>query len=101
MDSEERPTERDRSPAEPQDERSRSAVRKSWWRSRVREVAVLAGLSLIVVVLVNAFVAQPFLVPSTSMEQTLRVGDRILVNKLAYRFGNEVRRGDIVVFDGT
>jgi signal peptidase I len=34
------------------------------------------------------------------MEDTLRVGDRVLVNKLAYRFGSEPRRGDIVVFDG-
>jgi signal peptidase I len=35
------------------------------------------------------------------MEQGLRIGDRVLVNKLAYRFGAEPRRGDVVVFDGT
>ncbi|WP_407701029.1 signal peptidase I [Wenjunlia vitaminophila] len=51
--------------------------------------------------LVNALVAQPFVVPSGSMENTLRVGDRIMVNKLAYRFGDEVRRGDLIVFDGS
>jgi signal peptidase I len=51
--------------------------------------------------LLNAFVVQPFLIPSGSMENGLRIGDRVLVNKLAYRFGAEPRRGDVVVFDGT
>lgn len=53
------------------------------------------------VLLVSAFVVQPFLIPSSSMENTLRVGDRVLVNKLAYRFGGAPRRGDVIVFDGT
>jgi signal peptidase I len=35
------------------------------------------------------------------MENGLRIGDRVLVNKLAYRFGAEPQRGDVVVFDGT
>ena len=51
--------------------------------------------------LFSTFVVQPFLIPSGSMEPTLQVGDRVLVNKLAYRFGAEPRRGDVVVFDGT
>ncbi|WP_030267160.1 signal peptidase I [Streptomyces violens] len=51
--------------------------------------------------LLSAFVVQPFLIPSSSMENTLQVGDRVLVNKLPYRFGGEPRRGDAVVFDGT
>ncbi|MET8503669.1 signal peptidase I [Streptomyces sp. NPDC004787] len=62
----------------------------------------LIGLACMVFLLVfSHFVLQPFLVPSSSMEPTLQVGDRILVNKLAYRFGSEPRRGDVVVFDGT
>jgi signal peptidase I len=51
--------------------------------------------------LLNAFVVQPFQIPSGSMEQGLRIGDRILVNKLAYRFGAQPRRGDVIVFDGS
>ncbi len=51
--------------------------------------------------LVNAFVARPFAVPSASMENTLRPGDRLVVNQLAYAFGGHVRRGEVVVFDGT
>ncbi|MGW4054007.1 signal peptidase I [Streptomyces sp. NPDC004779] len=62
----------------------------------------LAGAACVVfLLLLSHFVAQPFLIPSGSMEPTLQVGDRILVNKLAYRFGSEPRRGDVVVFDGT
>jgi signal peptidase I len=50
--------------------------------------------------LVTAFVARPYQVPSGSMEGTLRIGDRVLVDKLAYRFGGTPRRGDVIVFDG-
>src|SRR6478752_8155884 len=59
------------------------------------------GACVVLVLLISAFVLQPFQIPSRSMEPELRVGDRILVNKLAYRFGGEPRRGDVVVFDGT
>jgi signal peptidase I len=47
--------------------------------------------------LVRAFVAQTFFIPSGSMEPTLMVGDRILVDKLSYHL-HGVGRGDIVVF---
>ena len=61
-------------------------------------------LLVLVVVLattmVRTFLVAPFSIPSGSMEQTLHVGDRILVDRLSYRF-HDVRRGDIVVFDGT
>lgn len=52
---------------------------------------VVAGLML-------SFVAKPYLVPSGSMEQTLRPGDRVLVDRLAY-LGSGPAAGDIVVFD--
>lgn len=67
---------------------------------RHRPVALLA-CCLAFLLLLSAFVAQPFLIPSSSMEHTLEVGDRVLVNKLAYQFGNQPQRGDVVVFDGT
>ena len=54
-------------------------------------VAVLAAI------LIRSFVVQPFFIPSGSMEPTLQVGDRVLVNKLSYSF-HSVHRGDIVVF---
>lgn len=60
---------------------------------------LLAGVALLVMLLVRGFLVQSFYVPSGSMEPTIQPGDRILVNKLAD--GDSVRRGDVVVFDGT
>ncbi|GAA4108778.1 hypothetical protein GCM10022415_01560 [Knoellia locipacati] len=51
-------------------------------------------LAIVVVALVQSFVAKPFGVPSQSMEETLRIGDRIVVN----RTDTTVERGDVVVF---
>ncbi len=58
-------------------------------------------LCVALVLLVGRFVLQPFEIPSGSMEPGLRAGDRVLVNKVAYRFGAKPQRGDVVVFDGT
>ncbi|MFF1511115.1 signal peptidase I [Streptomyces sp. NPDC058326] len=66
-----------------------------------RRTAFLGGVCVTFLLLLSHFVLQPFLIPSGSMEPTLQVGDRILVNKLAYRFGSEPGRGDVIVFDGT
>lgn len=52
-----------------------------------------ALLSLVIIV----FIVQAFFIPSGSMEPTLRIGDRILVGKFAYRIW-EIHRGDIIVF---
>lgn len=62
---------------------------------------MLGVLGTAALLLFSAFVVQPFLIPSGSMKPGLQVGDRVLVNKLAYRFGTEPQRGDVVVFDGT
>ncbi|MFD4034027.1 signal peptidase I [Streptomyces sp. NPDC058637] len=105
MDTEAQHTERDRSsaPADGTEEGSRfthvtdpAAETMSWGRA-----VFLGMLCTVALLLFSAFVLQPFLIPSRSMEPTLKVGDRVLVNKLAYRFGSEPRRGDVVVFDGT
>ncbi|MFJ5710887.1 signal peptidase I [Streptomyces sp. NPDC093105] len=66
-----------------------------------RRTGLIGAACVVFLLLLSHFVAQPFLIPSGSMEPTLQVGDRILVNKLAYRFGSEPRRGDVVVFDGS
>ncbi|MFD0277546.1 signal peptidase I [Kitasatospora sp. NPDC127111] len=70
-------------------------------RSRSRDLLLLAGICLLTLLLVNAFVARPFAVPSASMENTLLTGDRLIANQLAYSFGGHPQRGDVVVFDGT
>ncbi len=62
-----------------------------------RELPVLIALALVIALLIKAFLVQAFYIPSASMEPTLARGDRVLVNKLSYRFG-EPKRGDVVVF---
>ncbi|MHC3392116.1 signal peptidase I [Streptomyces lavendulocolor] len=92
MDTEAQHTERDRSSGT--EERSRSVL--------FRRRFALTGLACAVfLLLLSHFVLQPFQIPSGSMEPTLRIGDRVLVNKLAYRFGSGPGRGDVIVFDGT
>ncbi|MGW0464301.1 signal peptidase I [Streptomyces sp. NPDC003027] len=66
-----------------------------------RRTGLIGAACVVFLLFLSHFVLQPFLIPSGSMEPTLQVGDRILVNKLAYRFGDAPRRGDVVVFDGT
>ncbi|MEW2436370.1 signal peptidase I [Streptomyces caniferus] len=103
MDTDAQLTERDPSPTPDQgpEQGSRSARLLARAAGLRHYPATLLVLCLAFVLLLSAFVAQPFLIPSTSMQNTLQVGDRVLVNKLAYRFGSEPARGDVVVFDGT
>jgi signal peptidase I len=75
------------------DEHTDSKRSGSFWR----ELPILLGVAILVAVLVRAFVLQTFYIPSPSMEHTLNVWDRVLVNKLVYDF-REPRRGEIVVF---
>ena len=62
-----------------------------------RELLVIIVVALALSVLVRTFVAQAFYVPSSSMENTLQIQDRILVSKLSTQLGG-VNRGEIVVF---
>jgi signal peptidase I len=56
-------------------------------------VALAVGLALGI----QAYVVKPYQIPSKSMEPTLDVGQRVLVNRLSYRFGDP-SIGDVVVF---
>ena len=64
-------------------------------------LGLVLAIAVSTLMLVSTFVVQPYAIPSGSMENTLEPGDRVLVNKLAYGFGNHPQRGDVVVFDGT
>jgi len=66
-------------------------------RSVVEWVAVVGG-ALIVALVIRAFFLAAFYIPSESMAPTLEKGDRVLVNKLAYKL-HDVNRGDVVVFE--
>jgi len=66
--------------------------------SFLREMPILLGVAIVVAILVRAFLLQTFFIPSGSMEQTLDINNRVLVNKLVYDF-RDPRRGEIVVFN--
>nr|WP_296772503.1 signal peptidase I [Rhodococcus sp. (in: high G+C Gram-positive bacteria)] len=71
-------------------------------RSLVRELAVLVVIALLASFLVQTFAGRVYLIPSESMEPTLHgcdgcTGDRIVVDKIGYRF-TDPRAGDVVVF---
>jgi signal peptidase I len=65
--------------------------------SLLREVPIIVVSALVVAVIIKTFFIHFFFVPSGSMENTLRVGDRIAVNKFAAMF-SDIRRGEVVVF---
>jgi signal peptidase I len=67
----------------------------SFFRELPFLVLVAFGLAL----LIKTFLVQAFFIPSGSMQQTLEIRDRVLVNKLVYEF-RDVHRGEVVVFDG-
>lgn len=70
---------------------------KSTARNLAEWVAVIIGAVLMAVV-IRTFIFQTFWIPSPSMASTLVKDDRVLVNKLSYRF-HDVNRGDVVVFE--
>jgi signal peptidase I len=64
----------------------------------LREWATVIAGAIGIALIVRAFLLASFFIPSPSMTPTLHNGDRVLVNKLAYRM-HDVHRGDVVVFE--
>ena len=85
----------DSDPGQPSTEGARKGRRRSFWR----ELPILIAISLVLAVVIKTYFVQVFWIPSGSMENTLQINDRVLVNKLVYHFRG-IQRGDIVVFNG-
>jgi signal peptidase I len=68
-------------------------------RSLFRELPLLLIVALIIALVIKTFVVQAFVIPTGSMQNTLAINDKILVNKLVYHF-RSIEPGDIVVFNG-
>ena len=64
----------------------------------LKELPGLILVAFLLALLIKSFLVQAFYIPSQSMENTLLVGDRVLVNKMVYRF-RQPQRGEIVVFE--
>jgi signal peptidase I len=69
-------------------------------RSLLRELPVLIIVALVIAMLIKTFVVQAFVIPTGSMQNTLALQDKVLVNKLVYHV-RSIHPGDIVVFDGS
>ncbi|MGZ8802165.1 MAG: signal peptidase I [Mycobacterium sp.] len=87
--------------ADPDTDEQESGKKK---RGAVREAAILITVAMVLYYVMLTFIARPYLIPSESMETTLHgcpgcVGDRIMVDKLTYRFSSP-EPGDVVVFKG-
>jgi signal peptidase I len=54
----------------------------------------------VLALVIKAFAIQAFYIPSASMENTLEIGDRVLINKVVYHL-RPIHRGDVIVFDGS
>ncbi|MFC3999557.1 signal peptidase I [Nocardiopsis sediminis] len=77
-------------------ERTKDEKAGSFWK----ELPILIVIALVLAFVIKTWVVQAFYIPSKSMENTLLVGDRVLVNKLVYQV-RDIERGDVVVFNGT
>ncbi len=73
-------------------------VKRRRRRSAVKEIPLLIGVAVLIALVLKTFLVQAFVIPSGSMEQTIRIGDRVLVDKLTPWFGSKPQRGDVVVF---
>ncbi len=90
----------DRSRPRHRHRRPRRRKKSSFWR----ELPILLVTALVLTFLIQTFLARVYVIPSASMEQTLQgctgcTNDRVLVDKVSYRFG-EPGPGDVVVFRG-
>jgi signal peptidase I len=89
--------------SEPESPRERSATHSNVHASAshpvawIKETLVIVVGAVVLSLIIKTFLAQAFFIPSASMENTLEVGDRVLVTKLAPG-PFDVHRGDIVVF---
>jgi signal peptidase I len=82
-------------PAEPKRARQRTFL--GMFSAAVREIVIVLVLAVGLSLIVKTFLVQAFYIPSGSMENTLLVGDRVVVNKLVPDVV-PVKRGDVVVF---
>lgn len=73
-------------------------VKRRRRRSAVKEIPLLVGVAVLIALVLKTFLVQAFVIPSGSMQETITIGDRVLVDKLTPWFGSRPQRGDVVVF---
>ncbi|MFE7529261.1 signal peptidase I [Kitasatospora sp. NPDC057542] len=81
-------------PGKTGEEAERPRKKRPFWQ----ELPILVVIALVLSLGIKTFFVQAFSIPSGSMEQTLAIGDRVLVDKFTPWFGAEPERGEVVVF---
>ena len=69
---------------------------QTFWQG-LKDNGTTVAIALLISFVIRVFIAEPRYIPSESMFPTLEIGDRLVVEKVSYRFHN-VNHGDIVVF---
>jgi signal peptidase I len=90
----EEPTEPREKPSEP---KKRKPKKDRSFTRQIAELPLLVLVAFVIAIVIKTFIVQAFFIPSGSMIPTLRVGDRVLVEKISYRL-HDPRRGDVIVF---
>ncbi len=65
---------------------------------QITELIVIVAMALAIALAVQWLLVKPYRIPSGSMEPTLDVGQRVLVNRLSHRLGAEPKIGDVITF---
>ena len=86
-------------PGTPREHRRRRPRRRRGLAGTIIEYAVIVAVAVAVALVVEAYAVKPYVIPTPSMADTVRVNDRVLIDRLTYRF-RAVHRGDVVVFTG-
>lgn len=81
-------------PGKSEEQAERPRKKRPFWQ----ELPILLVIALVLSLGIKTFFVQAFSIPSGSMEQTLAIGDRVLVDKFTPWFGAEPERGEVVVF---
>jgi signal peptidase I len=81
------------------DEAGQDAKARKNGRSLLTELPILVVVALVIALVIKTFIVQAFWIPTGSMQNTLEINDKILVNKLVYHF-RSIEPGDIIVFNG-
>jgi signal peptidase I len=91
-------SEADSATAAAEEKRARPKRKKlTGWRAFLRDVALILVAAIVISFLIKTFLIRSFYIPSQSMEDTLHINDRIIVNELVPNV-MPIERGDIVVF---
>lgn len=87
-------------PADPMSEPETETTKPRHSRTRtLLEYAVTVAVAIVIALAVQAYIVKPYRVPTPSMANTVRAGDRVLIDRILYGH-RDVQRGDIIVFKG-